>query len=268
MDIQDNSIKHLCQNCGADLSGNFCTNCGQNSDAPYNHTVYSILKHFFDEFFDWDARFFLTVKYLFTRPGFLTHEYISGRMQRYVSPLKMFLFSSFILFFIMIKSDPEQYRSLVTDAGSDNFLRQFILAEQEESGKPENIYKEEFDRQFNDNITLYIFGIMFIFSVMLKLIYLPKNYFYAEHIVFTLHFFTFTLWCFLLGVIFQGLGDISAFIFWYLVPGFYLFFAVKNVYHKTLWKALLVSLFMTFSFWILLTLWIFGTVVISAIRAG
>ncbi|MCC6866370.1 MAG: DUF3667 domain-containing protein [Ignavibacteria bacterium] len=261
-------IEHICQNCGKDLNGKYCSNCGQRGDAVLDRSVLSIFGQFFEEAFDWDSKFFRSVKYLFTRPGFLTHEYISGRINSYVSPLKMFLFTSFILFFIMIKSDPNQYKALVTESDNDDFLKQFILDEQKHSNKPDILYKDEFNNQFNNNITIYIFAIMFLFSIILKLVYLPKNYYYSEHFVFTLHFFTFTLWCFLLAVIFQSLGDFSVLIFFYMVPGVYLFFAVKKVYHKTFWKAILVSLFMTFSFWFLLTSWIFFTIFASAYLAA
>jgi hypothetical protein len=266
-EIPDN-IKHICQNCGADLSGKYCIYCGQPSDAAFNKSVFSIISHFFEEFFTWDSRFFRSIKYLFTKPGFLTHEYISGRHKKYISPLKMFLFTSFVLFFIMIKGDPDQYKSLVTDSDDDNFMKEFILEQENSVNSPKVLYIEEFNNQFNNNITLYIFVIMFIFSVLLKIVYLPKNYFYSEHIVFTLHFFTFSLWCFLLGFICQGLGEVIVLFIWYFVPGLYLLIAVKNVYHKTLWKAVIVSIFLTVSYWVLVTAWIFGTIFLSAIRAA
>ncbi|HAX49802.1 MAG TPA: DUF3667 domain-containing protein [Ignavibacteria bacterium] len=260
-------ISHICQNCGADLDGNYCKVCGQKGDAAYERSVFSILGHFFEELFTWDSRFFLSVKYLFLKPGHLTHEYISGRHMKYVSPLKMFLFTSFILFFIMIKSEPDQYRSLVTEGSGDNFMGELILEEEETSGVSKALFIEGFNNQFNDNITLYIFAVMLVFSVLLKIIYLPKKYYYSEHVVFTLHFFTFILWCFLLGVAAQDLGEGAIFILIYLLPSIYLFAALKKVYHKTLWKAVLVSMFMTMSYCILITMWIFGTVYLSAVRA-
>lgn len=268
MTVHPENIEHICQNCGADLKGNYCDNCGQSGKAAFDKSVFAIISHFFEELFTWDSRFFQSIKYLFVRPGYLTHEYISGRHKRYISPLKMFLFTSFILFFIMIKSDPDQYKSLVTEGSNDDFMKEFIIEEENSSSKSHELFIEEFNNQLNDNITLYIFGVMLIFSVLLKIVYLPKRYYYSEHIVFTLHFFTFVLWCFLLGVIFQGLGDIFVIIFLYFVPGIYLFIAVKKVYHKTLWKAALVSMFMTFSYWLLITGWMVGTVLISAYRAA
>ncbi len=259
---------HICQNCGHDLSGNYCSNCGQKSDEVLKKSVFSILGHFFEELFTWDSRFFSSMKYLFLKPGFLTHEYISGRIQKYVSPLKMFLFTSLVLFFIMLKSDPDQYKGLVNEADDDDFMREFILSEQNSSSGSKELFVDEFNDQFNDNVTIYIFVIMFLFSLLLKIVYITKNYYYSEHVVFTLHFFTFVLWNFLLGVITQSLGDISVLMFIYLVPGVYLFLAIRRVYHRTLWKAVLTGMFLTFSYWMLVTMWVIGTILLSAVRAA
>jgi hypothetical protein len=260
--------KSICQNCGADIAGNYCNECGQKKFEPAEKSVRSIAGHFFEEIFTWDSRFLQSIKYLFIKPGFLTHEYVSGRYMRYVSPLKMFLFTSFVLFLIMIKSDPDQYSALVTDTAEDDFLSEFILEQQSNSESPAELYKDNFNDQFNDNITIYIFVIMFFFSILLKLVYLPKHYFYSEHIVFTLHFFTFVLWCFLLGVALQDLGIIFTFLFLYFIPAVYLLVAIRNVYHKKLWKAAIVSVFMTFCYWMLITFWILGTTMVSAVRAA
>lgn len=267
LNIGNDRIESICQNCGADIDSNYCKKCGQKKDAAFDRSVFFIIGHFFEELFTWDSRFFLSIKYIFLRPGYLTHEYISGRHNKYISPLKMFLFTSFFLFLIMIKSEPDQYRALVTEGGDDNFLSEFILEQEESSSGSKELYIQEFNNQFNDNVTLYIFAVMFVFSVLLKIVYLPKKYYYSEHVVFTLHFFTFVLWCFLLGVIVQDLGDAAIFFSLYFIPCIYLFAALRRVYHKTLWKAVLVSMFMTMSYCILITMWIFGTVILSAVRA-
>lgn len=268
METIESSVEHICQNCGADLSGKYCSNCGQKRSSLHDRSVKSLLEHFIEELFTWDSRFFRSLKYLFTRPGFLTHEYVSSRYQSYISPVKMFLFTSLILFFIMIKSDPDQYKALVTEAEDDNLMKELVLEQQSKSSISTELYIENYNNQFNNNITLYIFGIMFAFSVLLKIVYLPKHYFYAEHIVFTLHFFTFILWCFLAGVVLQGLGDIPLFFFMFILPAIYLLIAIKRVYHRTVWKAVIVTVFLTFSYWILVMIWMIGTVFLSAVRAA
>src|SRR4030095_12410614 len=162
----------------------------------------------FEEFFTFDSKFFLSMKYLFIRPGFLTHEYISGRFMRYISPVKMFLFTSFVLFFIMVKIDPDQYKSFVTENEEpDDILVPFVLDQKTASKESEEMYISSFNDQINNNMTLYIFFILFLFSVLLKIVYKAKHIYYAEHIVFTLHFFTFVLWCFAIGAFTQFISD-------------------------------------------------------------
>ncbi len=193
--MQTDHITHICQNCGADLKGNYCSVCGQKGSAAYDRSLKSLLTHFFEELFVWDSRFFRSMKYLFTRPGYLTHEYISGRIQNYVSPVKMFLFTSFVLFFIMIKIDPNQYKALTEgERSEDDLVQNIILDQQAKSGLSDEMYINNFNEQINSNITLYMFGIMFIFSLLLLVVYFVKKIYFSEHIVFTLHFFTFVLW--------------------------------------------------------------------------
>lgn len=258
---------HFCQNCGAHFIGNYCSSCGQSSTAHVEKTVFSIIKHFFEEMFTWDSRFFLSVKYLFIKPGYLTHEYMLGRINKYISPLKMFLFTSFVLFFIMISIESDQYNLIVDEGSDDDYITQYILDKKASSNESEEMFIKNFNDQMNSNVTLYIFAVMFIFSVLLKLIYINKEYYYSEHVVFTLHFFTFVLWCVLAAGFTQELGETFIFAFLYIVPGTYLFISVRRVYHKTLLKAFLASVFMTISYWILITAWMIGTMLISAYRA-
>lgn len=46
---------------------------------------------------------------------------------------------------------------------------------QEESGKSKELYADNFNDQISDNITLYIFFIMLVFSLLLKAVYVTKN---------------------------------------------------------------------------------------------
>lgn len=259
---------HICQNCGAELSGKFCSNCGQDSSLAFNRSIFYIIIHFLEELFVWDSRIFRSVKYLFTKPGFLTYEYISGKINSYISPLKMFLFTSLVLFFIMIQSDPDHYKSMISESEEDDYFVSFVIEQQKNSSSTPEVFKDNFNDQFNDNITLYLLLTMLIFSLLLKLLYFTRKYYYSEHLVFTLHFFTFVLWCLLAGGYLERFVDELLFFFLYFVPGIYLFFSVKRVYHKSFWGAFLAAGFMTVSYGILISIWILGSVMLSAYRAA
>ena len=89
-----------CLNCGAEVTGKYCSKCGQLNRVPqmqvsdlFHEVLHSII-HF-------DGKFFETTKLLITRPGFLTTEYISGKRSKYLPPVQMYLFTSAIFFFLL-----------------------------------------------------------------------------------------------------------------------------------------------------------------------
>jgi len=89
----------VCQNCGAPLLGEHCYACGQPVKGLVRHFS-SILGDFLDSVLNIDARVFRTLWPLFSRPGFLSHEYFEGRRVRFVSPVRLFVFLSIVTFFV------------------------------------------------------------------------------------------------------------------------------------------------------------------------
>lgn len=91
----------VCLNCDIPIHGRYCHQCGQQNIEP-KETVLGLVTHFFYDITHFDGSFFRTVKYLVTKPGFLSAEYIKGRRARYLNPIRMYVFTSaffFIIFF-------------------------------------------------------------------------------------------------------------------------------------------------------------------------
>ena len=87
-----------CTDCGRPVEGKFCSNCGQPTH------VHRSLLHLGEEMLHgvlhFDARIWRTLPLLALNPGRLTREWVQGRRTRYVSPLAMFLFTVFVMFFV------------------------------------------------------------------------------------------------------------------------------------------------------------------------
>jgi hypothetical protein len=88
-----------CLNCGAEVTGRYCSACGQENIEP-KQTVWHLIHHFLSDITHFDGKFFITVKDLFARPGFLSKEYMIGRRVRYLDPIRMYIFTSAIFFLI------------------------------------------------------------------------------------------------------------------------------------------------------------------------
>lgn len=197
-----------CLNCGADVEGKYCSECGQLNREPQMgvndliHEVLHSILHF-------DGKFFETIRVLITKPGFLTTEYISGKRSKYLPPVQMYLFTSAIFFFLLytffIQSpslnekaevvnnnevennfkidindslainsieEYEKEQATLTDDKKDGILKHFfwrkILAAKEK-------YKNDNKKAFFDLIDVFIHSFSSLFFVSLPLIALLLN---------------------------------------------------------------------------------------------
>lgn len=90
----------ICANCETLLSGPFCHECGQSSSSIIRFFG-SLVSELFDNVMSLDSRALRSLSALMIKPGFLTNEYIKGRRVHYVSPFRLFLFSSILCFFVL-----------------------------------------------------------------------------------------------------------------------------------------------------------------------
>lgn len=89
-----------CLNCNAVVYGKFCSVCGQENLEP-QESLWHLIVHFFNDITHFDGKFFSSVKYVITKPGFLTAEYARGRRMSYLNPVRFYVFTSFLFFLIV-----------------------------------------------------------------------------------------------------------------------------------------------------------------------
>src|SRR6188508_2088505 len=56
--------------------------------------------HFFYDITHFDGSFFVTLKDLLFKPGFLSKEYMLGRRKKYLHPVRMYVFTSAVFFLV------------------------------------------------------------------------------------------------------------------------------------------------------------------------
>lgn len=93
-----------CRNCGTPLgapAGSYCPHCGQETSL-HPPSAAEFLHEFVGHYVALEGKLWRTLGLLFFKPGSLTREYMAGRKQRYVLPLRLYLTAS-LLFFIIVK---------------------------------------------------------------------------------------------------------------------------------------------------------------------
>jgi hypothetical protein len=214
-----------CENCGAALTGRYCAKCGQ-AGIDYHRSFGTLLADAADAFLNLDERFLKTFVLLLFKPWRLTNEFLAGRRQRYVHPLRLYLIASVAFFFVIRgiehlhpvhreqpividgnKKNPE-VNPAVSPAPSANKSEQddvvaFDFPADDHHPKSklgvwvENRVKEKigptgdrgdlFLKALIDNIGPMVLCCIPLFAFVLKILYIFKKRFYIEHLVFALH---------------------------------------------------------------------------------
>src|SRR5438093_9856490 len=103
-----------CENCGAQLTGHYCAQCGQ-AAVDYRRSFRHVVADVLESFLNWDSKFFTTIALLILKPWRLTNEFLAGKRVRYVNPLRLYLLASILFFFAVnfgakgIRIDPTKF---------------------------------------------------------------------------------------------------------------------------------------------------------------
>src|ERR1051325_10982684 len=162
-----------CANCGAPLNGRFCQTCGQKAASP-NVSLHDVYHEAFHEFAHVDGKIVQTLRLLLTKPGQLTREFLEGRRQRYVSPLRLYLTCS-LIFWALAAVAPKADRPVFTVTGG---------IEGEEHMDPERVQRlhEEATVRGNEalvhNLPKVMFVLMPVFGLLTWVFYRKAQPFY------------------------------------------------------------------------------------------
>ena len=87
----------------------YCARCGQN-DRNYIRATGPVAWEFFRESFEVDSRIFQTLRLLLFKPGSLSDQFSLNRRAKYMSPVRLYLFTSFLFFLVLSLSAPDVMR--------------------------------------------------------------------------------------------------------------------------------------------------------------
>lgn len=214
--------KHgFCANCETELLGRFCSVCGQREE-PRVPTLGSLIGEFTNTVFAFESKLWRSLRLLLFKPGQLTIDYLSGKRQKYMSPLRLYLLFSIVTFayFALLNSqdglgvkiknalnvevsqEVDNNEAVEIDSGEGDFI--FNLAffsdkvnaqiEQRlkdgrisierdiEQGNTKNIF-----RQFFGAIPTTLLLFLPIIALVFKVFYIGSGKHYVEHLIYILH---------------------------------------------------------------------------------
>jgi hypothetical protein len=177
----------LCPTCGTELLGGFCHHCGEKRPREHELALKHFAVHGLHEITHLDSKALATLRYLFSRPGFLTQEYVAGRKSLYMKPLSLFLLACALLFladsFFPRSAYDLNWVASVDKAGKVDAAWAKLAAKKH---LPKEVIVERVQARIHKISTAMQFANVLVFAGILALLY-HKRYF-VEHLVFAFHF--------------------------------------------------------------------------------
>ena len=269
-DAETTSAPIACPNCGALKQGRFCAVCGQN-DRDYLQSLFPVLYQVLGETFEADSRVWRTLSALFFRPGFLSLEFSRNRRAHYLSPFRLYLFTSLLFFLVLsltverggrdlegpgligvgasegdkddaianfdfgdVEANSEAIEALKRSLGEEHAGKIDRILARPESSLPRSllIRSAEWlagrDEGLDEPLGLFVVGqlvdvfhapgsvvrdrfvgylpvamffVLPLYALMLKVLFIRRRRFYAEHLVFSMHIHTIAFAVFGVGLV-------------------------------------------------------------------
>jgi hypothetical protein len=231
-----------CLNCHHVVENRFCPNCGQENKET-KESFHYLFFHTVEDLVHYDSGFWKTIKYLLFYPGKLTNEYIKGRRKMFVPPVKLYIFISFITFFllsVLSSANSQQEIPITANTNTEHVSKdgKIRIAEAqkntinidttgfktelgEEGGevgkwldtKFRSIAKHAKDKDFIKKFykTLFstipkaLFIFMPLFAFVLWLFHNKKKWYYFDSGIFTIHYFSMILLSFTINALLSAL---------------------------------------------------------------
>jgi hypothetical protein len=233
-----------CKNCKSEITENdkFCNNCGAKV-IKERITVKKLFSHLFNAL-GWDNNFFITLRFLLSKPQTIIKEYINGTRKKYTNPFTFFAISLAVSLFVF-----NQY--------SEQYIRMSTMANLQQTEQSESVsisdnnkgfellgYKNQ-DEYMKGNAELqlkYHNIISFLFLPIFTLIaffVFRKPYNYGEHLVINTYLLSITTFFGVLFFIFGLITGINILLYSIFITFLYYSYAYKKVYELSFGQIIL-----------------------------
>ncbi|HSJ09080.1 MAG TPA: DUF3667 domain-containing protein [Longimicrobiales bacterium] len=157
------------------MDGPWCSACGQRQ-GPLRLPLRAWLRDFLGDEFSLEGRLPRTLWRLTRRPGALTHDWIQGRRQRYLNPLRLYLFTSLVLFAAVF----------IAGAMEDSFETPAAIVDVD--GAVDDIARNDaISDSGRDAAPVVLFLAVPLFALLLRAFFRTPGLFYVDYLVAALH---------------------------------------------------------------------------------
>lgn len=182
-----------CPTCGEAITQQFCPACGEQKFDRHSFSFRHFARHAAHELLELDSKILRTVRYLFTRPAFVTAEYLAGKRSRYANPFRFY-----VLCFAVSTLLTSSYRSVldfntIINADKAGAMKHALNKLAKRKGLSEEVLID----RLNEHLHFYYEGSKIlnalVMACLLAIFYRKRKWYFGEHAVTSFYFLSFTL---------------------------------------------------------------------------
>ena len=199
----DPSGPGTCRNCGTQLHGEFCHECGQSS-VIVRRPVRELMHDTLGNLLQWDTRLIHTLGKLFFKPGRLSLDWLEGKRMRYTPPFRLYIVASFILFLLFGFSINQGSSGLDSVKVGQDSLAEIdkALQEAKEAGEWLTSILLQASLEALENPAAYVqkivsnlpkaaFLLLPLFALLHMLVDIRQGRYLVDYLIFSLHYHAF-----------------------------------------------------------------------------
>ena len=172
----------------------YCAQCGEKRPHRDDWKLQSIAGEAFSEFTNLEhSKIWQTLRLLLFKPGELTRDYWSGRRKAYLGPVKLYLVFfalSLVLYSIHQATAVYDVRTLTAMAPGGPLANKIERAAAERA-LPLSLFTQEVNSRWQSYISMSQLAYPLVVALALKLLFVRRQLYFAEHLIFALHVLAF-----------------------------------------------------------------------------
>ncbi|HZI55512.1 MAG TPA: DUF3667 domain-containing protein [Verrucomicrobiae bacterium] len=181
-----------CAACGEAITQEFCPACGEQKFDRHSFSIRHFTHHSLHELFHLDSKILRTLRYLLTRPAFVTAEYLAGKKSRYVNPLRLYVLSFALATLLTSTYHPALDFGRALEQDKTGSFKKML----EKFAGRKGISSEVLVEHLNERLHFYYEGSKVLnalaMTCLLAICYRKRKWYFGEHAVTALYFLSFT----------------------------------------------------------------------------
>jgi predicted RNA-binding Zn-ribbon protein involved in translation (DUF1610 family) len=181
-----------CATCGGTLTQEFCPACGEQKFDRHTFSFKHFAHHSLHELFELDSKILRTLRYLFTRPAFVTAEYLAGKKSRYVNPSRLYVLCFALATLLTSTYHPALDFGRALEQDKTGSFKKML----EKFAGRKGVSSEVLIEHMNERLHFYYEGSKILNALamtwLLAAFYRKRKWYFGEHAVTALYFLSFT----------------------------------------------------------------------------